>query len=67
MDTSLMMATPDIASMASVMTQSKVQNDIGTAMLAKTMQTSEANGAALTKMMELSVNPSVGGNFDMSV
>lgn len=61
------MATPDIASVAMAMSSSKTQNEVGTAVLAKALDTNEANGAALTKMMELSVNPSVGGNFDMSV
>jgi len=61
------MATPNIASLSMISAQNKTQSDIGTAMLAKSLDTFQANGAALTKMMELSVNPSVGGNFDMSV
>lgn len=36
-------------------------------MLDKTLDTSEAMNAGLTKMMEMSVNPNVGGNFDVSV
>lgn len=67
MDTSMMMATPDIASLSIAMAQNKSQTDYGMAMLSKSLDTLEANGAALTKMMELSVNPSVGSNFDMSV
>lgn len=66
MDMSLM-ATPNVANIANVMAQNKTQTAVGTAVLAKTMDTVEQNGAALTKMMEMSVNPSVGGNFDMSV
>ena len=66
MDMSLM-ATPDIASMATVMASNRMQDQVGTAVLSKALDTFEQNGAALTKMMELSVNPSVGGNFDMSV
>lgn len=34
-------------------------------MLDKTLDNSEAMNAGLTKMMELSVNPNIGGNFDM--
>jgi hypothetical protein len=36
-------------------------------MLSKTLDLQEAQGSQLTKMMEMSVNPAVGGNFDMSV
>ncbi len=58
---------PDIASLSMVMAQNKVQNEFGAAMLAKSLDTFENAGADLTKMMELSVNPNVGANFDMSV
>ena len=61
------LAMPDIASMSTVMAQSRVMNDVGTALLAESLDNFEANGEAMTKMMELSVNPSVGANFDMSV
>lgn len=61
------MATPNVALMATTMAASKTQNDVGVAMLAKSLDTYQANGAALTKMMEQSVNPAIGGNFDMSV
>lgn len=44
---------------------------IGTAMLSKALDTSEATGESLIRMMdrsmELSVNPAVGSNFDMLV
>lgn len=65
MDVSL--AMPDIASLSMVMSRNNAISDVGTALMAKSLDTFEQNGAALTKMMELSVNPSVGGNFDMSV
>jgi len=65
MDTS--MVTPDIASMSMIMAQNKIQTGIGTAVLAKSLHNYEDNGAALTKMMELSVDPTLGANFDMSV
>lgn len=61
------MVTPNIAAMSMAMASNKTQDAVGTAVLAKTLDTYQANGAALTKMMEMSVNPSVGGNFDMSV
>jgi len=45
---------------------------IGTAVLSKAMDTSEALGAGIVEMidaaaMELSVNPYVGANFDIRV
>ena len=46
--------------------------DIGTAVLGKALDSQETAGAGLIKMidaaaMERSVNPNVGGNFDISV
>jgi hypothetical protein len=35
-------------------------------MLNKTLDASEQEGAALVKMMEQSVNPSIGGNIDIT-
>ncbi len=61
------LAMPDIASLSMVMAQDKVMSDFGTAMLSKSLDTFEQNGADMAKMLELSVNPGVGGNFDMSV
>jgi len=61
------LAMPDIASLSMVMAQDKVMSDFGTAMLSKSLDTFEQNGAEMAKMLELSVNPGVGGNFDMSV
>lgn len=50
----------------------KVQSDVGIAMLSKTMDSNESMGQGIVDMiekasMERSVNPFVGGNFDMSV
>ena len=56
-----------ITSSALEYAQGKVMNDVGTAMLSKSLDLQESQGAQLTKMMEMSVNPAVGGNFDMSV
>lgn len=46
--------------------------DVGVAMLSKALDQQSAEGAGIVKMidsaaMERSVNPSVGGNFDVSV
>lgn len=54
--------------LASISTESKV----GTAVLSKALDTNEEMGAGLVKMidaaaMERSVNPAVGGNFDLKI
>ncbi len=46
--------------------------DVGVAMLSKALDQQSAEGAGIVKMidsaaMERSVNPNVGGNFDVSV
>jgi|GEM_PF-1230937 len=58
---------PDIASLSVIMSQNKVLSEFNTAMLSKSLDTFESSGADLTKMMELSVQPGLGANFDMSV
>lgn len=49
----------------------QLSNQVGTAVLSKALDNSEVAGASLINMMdrsmELSVNPAVGGNFDMMV
>lgn len=40
---------------------------IDTSMLKKSLDSTEVAGAALIKMMEQSVNPNIGSNFDMSI
>lgn len=60
-------AMPDIASLSMVMAQERIQQDIGTAVLAKSLDVFEGAGEDMTKMMELSVNPAVGSNVDVSV
>ncbi len=40
---------------------------IGTAVLAKSLDTFEQSGEGLIKMMELSVNPDIGSNIDIRV
>ena len=42
-----------------------LNSQIGVAVLEKEMQSDEQTGAAITKMMEASVNPSVGQNIDI--
>lgn len=61
----------DIAGLSTTLSQINTQNQVGIAMLSKTIDTNEQQGASLISMMdrsmELSVNPNIGANFDMSV
>ncbi len=57
----------DIAALSMAMAQDRVMTDVGTALLSKAIDQGQESGDALTKMMEQSVNPNVGGNIDISV
>ena len=62
-----MMVTPNITSMSMAMAANKTAQDIGVAVLDKALENYQDNGADMVKMMEQSVTPHIGGNFDMSV
>ena len=47
--------------------QVETLTEVSTSVLAEAMDQSEIMGQGLIKMMELSVNPSIGGSFDMSI
>ena len=62
----------DIASISMAIAQTNTLSRVGIAVLDKAMETNEAAGQGIINMidaaaMERSVNPSVGGNFDMLV
>ncbi len=62
----------DIPALAMTMSQMNVMQQVGVSMLSNQLDTAEMTGNAISQMidragMELSVNPSVGSNFDMSV
>ena len=61
----------DIPALSMAMSQSKVLNDFGVAMLSKSLDTMQDMGstmvAAMDASMELSVNPDVGANFDIRI
>ena len=64
--------SPESISALSILSaQNKTMEQAGTMMLAKSLDNQEQAGAALLDMMrrsmEHSVNPSVGGNIDISV
>lgn len=62
----------DIAGVSMALSNAKIANSVGTAVLGKTMDLNETMGQGLINMidkasMERSVNPSVGSGFDMLV
>ena len=44
-----------------------VQREVATQIQAMSIDQMEQNGESLKKMMEMSVAPAIGGNFDVSV
>ena len=61
----------NIPELSTALANVEIGTKIGTAMLSKALDTSEATGESLIRMMdrsmELSVNPAGGSNFDMLV
>lgn len=62
----------DIAGVSMSLAQIDLTGKVGTAMLSKAMESNEALGAGMVRMidaaaMEVSVNPAVGSNFDVRV
>ncbi len=61
----------NIPELSTALANVELSTKFGTAMLSKALDTSEATGDSLIRMMdrsmELSVNPAVGSNFDMLV
>ncbi|MBD5470278.1 MAG: putative motility protein [Lachnospiraceae bacterium] len=62
----------DIAKLSMNMAQTNLLNDVGTTMLAKSLDMAESLGASVTEILdsaalERSVNPDIGGNIDIRV
>lgn len=57
----------DIAGLSMHMSQQQLSTNVGIAVLDKSISTMEDAGAAMVKMMEQSVNPSLGQNIDIGV
>lgn len=61
----------DIPGLSMALSQTRTMNAVGTAVLAKSLDTLEATGEQMVDMMtasmELSVNPAVGANIDLYV
>jgi hypothetical protein len=61
----------NIPELSTALANVNLMGQVGTAVLSKSLDNSEAAGQSLVNMMdrsmELSVNPAVGSNFDMYV
>lgn len=57
----------DIAALSASMSLADVNSQVGIAVLAKNLDTIETMGNGMKKMMEMSVNPNLGANFDVTV
>lgn len=55
----------DIPALSIAMSTDRVQTDWSLALMSKTLDTMEANGDALTKILESSVTPNLGQNIDI--
>lgn len=57
----------DIAALSIIKSQAALSQNVGLAITKLVISNAEQDSQALTKMMELSVNPHIGSNFDQSV
>lgn len=57
----------DITALSMTLSQSKLNSDIGVALLSKSLDTTEAMGDEFVKMMEQSVTPNLGTTIDISL
>ena len=57
----------DITEISSSISQANTLNAVGTAVLSMSLDMAETTGENVVKMMELSVNPNIGSNIDVSV
>lgn len=57
----------DIPALSMAMSQESVLSMVGYAVLNNTLEFIETQGSNMTKMMELSVAPEIGGTIDISI
>ena len=57
----------DIAALSSVMSQTALMNHVSTAVLSKSLDNMEVMGDGMKKILETSVQPQLGQNFDVSI
>lgn len=57
----------DIPGLSMNMSQMNLMNNVGAALLSKTLSTAEDIGTEMVKMMEQSVTPELGQNIDITL
>lgn len=57
----------DVAGLSTMMKGGQLIQDVSVRVLSMSLDNLEAAGDGMRKMMEMSVNPSVGGNIDISL
>ncbi len=57
----------DIAALSVLKSQASISQSVGLAVTKLAMDKAMENSEALNKMMELSVNPNIGRNFDVKI
>lgn len=57
----------DIAALSTSMSQASLGLQVGVSVAKLAMENATQDSDDLTKMMELSINPNVGNNFDQSI
>lgn len=57
----------DIAALSSVMSQTAPMDQVSTAVLSKSLDNMEVMGDGMKKILETSVQPQLGQNFDVSI
>lgn len=62
----------DIAALSMAMSQNNIMESVGVAMLSKSLDTQEMVGSEVLQLLdgaalERSINPSIGGNIDLSI
>ena len=57
----------DVAALSTALSNVNLANQVSVQVLSMSLDTLEAAGDGMRKMMEMSVNPSVGGNIDISL
>lgn len=61
------LSVDSVQTLAMGMAQMNTLREVNTGLLSMSLDNASVQGAALTKMMEQSVNPSIGGNIDISL
>ena len=57
----------DIPALSMMMSQSELGTEVGTRVMAMSLDEAKVEGAQMQKALEMSVNPNVGANIDISL